>query len=613
MFARVRNALYSVVGSLEPNPALGEVTISADLNVSPSKPVQNGPSAQDAHAHKQPQSRHGHHHNSHHRFPYTRPHFLQLNTDDEIQVSADHLVRPILVPRDIAQLPWFAGYAETINAGKSLRNEDQARIHVGYLPLPNTGEPQETGDASTHSMPYYYFGLFDGHAGAGAAVAAADQLHRIVHEKLYDIAHLLVPECYPQPLEDGNTAPMWFPERQVSPVSLVIGALESAFYEMDQMIGKERQRSKLSGGCTALAALFILGKVFVANAGDSRAIFCLGQHAIPLSNDFTPETESQRIRHLAAQHPELLGGDYTHLEYERRPTRKDLGHRLLYRDSYMTGWAYKVVSPEDLRFPVVYGEGKRSRVLATIGVTRGFGDHDLKAQSSNIAVKPFLSSQPEVRVWDLVATLADEGGQMEGEEDVLVMGTDGLWDVTSNDKAAEVVQRSLRHFYPCQAQRYKCRYVMAAQDLVLQSRGAFQERGWRTKEGKSATIDDISVFVIPLRPYRDEYLQWKAQRFGGVPEEATSAEEISITATDYVIDSSGASDSTVVHNSSGVLDSGDGIGSTAVNNSSGVVNSGIDSSGASEARPVSSNGVGDSEFGKGGGAVTTSEEMPLDP
>lgn len=52
---------------------------------------------------------------------------FQLFTDDEIQVTADHLVRPIMVPRDVHILPWFAGYAEAINAGKSLRNEDQVR------------------------------------------------------------------------------------------------------------------------------------------------------------------------------------------------------------------------------------------------------------------------------------------------------------------------------------------------------------------------------------------------------------------------------------------------------------------------------------------------------
>ena len=42
-------------------------------------------------------------------------------------------MRPIMVPRDVHILPWFAGYAEAINAGKSLRNEDQAAFHRGVL------------------------------------------------------------------------------------------------------------------------------------------------------------------------------------------------------------------------------------------------------------------------------------------------------------------------------------------------------------------------------------------------------------------------------------------------------------------------------------------------
>ena len=34
--------------------------------------------------------------------------------------------------------------------------------------------------------------------------------------------------------------------------------------------------------------------------------------------------------------------------------------------------------------------------MATIGVTRGLGDHDLKVHDSNIYIKPFLSPAPEV-------------------------------------------------------------------------------------------------------------------------------------------------------------------------------------------------------------------------
>jgi serine/threonine protein phosphatase PrpC len=74
-------------------------------------------------------------------------------------------------------------------------------------------------------------------------------------------------------------------------------------------------------------------------------------------------------------------------------------------------------------------------LLATIGVTRGFGDHDLRAQSQNgpIYIKPFLSPQPEVRVLDIE-------NESIGESDVLVMATDGLWDVVTNERVAEIVE-----------------------------------------------------------------------------------------------------------------------------------------------------------------------------
>lgn len=61
--------------------------------------------------------------------------------------------------------------------------------------------------------------------------------------------------------------------------------------------------------------------------------------------------------------PELLGSDFTHLEFIRRPVRKDLGKKLLYRDAYMSGWSYKTVTMDDLKFPLVYGEGKRVSIL----------------------------------------------------------------------------------------------------------------------------------------------------------------------------------------------------------------------------------------------------------
>ena len=46
------------------------------------------------------------------KFPYTRPAFLRLASDDEVQVAGDRSIRPIMVPRDIGCMPWMSGYAE---------------------------------------------------------------------------------------------------------------------------------------------------------------------------------------------------------------------------------------------------------------------------------------------------------------------------------------------------------------------------------------------------------------------------------------------------------------------------------------------------------------------
>lgn len=481
MLNRFKNALFTAVGGLDGTQANKE-----DDNSNDNRLMQ--------------------------KFPYTRPDFLQFATEEEMLVSADHSIRPIIVPRDVTKLPWKSGYAETINAGKSVRNEDQAVVHVGLLRRmcneQNDVISNDTEDPC-QSLPYVYFAVFDGHAGAGASVAASNTLHHIIQERLTSVIDLLLPSCSvdSNKQQQNRTHNNWFPEKEISPESLIVGALESAFWDMDLLIEQDRLKYRMIGGCTALVALFILGKLYVSNAGDSRAVICRGEKAIPMSHDFTPETERQRIRNLALQKPELLGGEYTALEFCRHPIRKDIGKKLLYRETYMTGWVYKTITPEDLRFPLVYGDGKRSRVLATIGVTRGFGDHDLKAQNSNLNIKPFLTPQPEVCIYNI------ENEELSAD-DVLVLGTDGLWDITTNEKAAEIVQKTLDHFCSSDDSRYRYRYASTAQDLVMHSRGKLRERNWRTVNGTPATIDDITVFVIPLLPYKEDYNHWlEARRF----------------------------------------------------------------------------------------------------
>ncbi|KAL1276025.1 hypothetical protein QQF64_035648 [Cirrhinus molitorella] len=77
-----------------------------------------------------------------------------------------------------------------------------------------------------------------------------------------------------------------------------------------------------------------------------------------------------------------------------------------------------------------------------------------------------------------------------GADDVLVMGTDGLWDVLSNEEVVETVTSFLVNCDPDDLHRY----TMAAQDLVMRARGVL-----RIRAGESAMIDlalgMISLFI----------------------------------------------------------------------------------------------------------------------
>lgn len=328
MLGRFRSALYNAIGTLDattesgaPIPGSGG-TLPAGEGGRRASP-ETGPKV---------------------KYPYQRPVFLQLFTDDEIQVTADHAVRPIMVPRDIAILPWFTGYAEAINAGKSLRNEDQAAFHRGVLrtrdlpddeiPVPSTAEARLEQERNHFEIPYVYFGIFDGHAGSGCAVAAANDLHQIVHKRLMGVLLHLVQQMrgYGASSAGGQGHHAWYvPHRDITVESMVIGALEAAFWDADRQIGEDKRRFKMLGGCTVLVSVFILGKLYVANAGDSRGVLCRDQAAYPMSFDFTPVTERQRLQQLGYLKPHLMGHEYTHLDFCRRPLRKDLGSRMLYR------------------------------------------------------------------------------------------------------------------------------------------------------------------------------------------------------------------------------------------------------------------------------------------
>jgi len=98
----------------------------------------------------------------------------------------------------------------------------------------------------------------------------------------------------------------------------------------------------------------------------------------------------------------------------------------------------------------------------------------------------------------------------------------------------------------------KYRHITIAQDLVMAARGKLVDRNWKrtvnplntpplnttttssssssqtnggTVEILPATIDDISVFVIPILSYKEEYAAWKAEKLAKSQQSTTSTSQ----------------------------------------------------------------------------------------
>ncbi|KAF6164926.1 hypothetical protein GIB67_021422 [Kingdonia uniflora] len=268
----------------------------------------------------------------------------------------------------------------------------------------------------------HLFGIFDGHRGAAAAEFSARAL------------------------------PGFF-QTLVSTRSPSI-ALSEAFVKTDVAFRNELvSQRKLKGairkdlhpGCTAVTALIVKNKLFVANAGDCRTILCHGGNSVALSED-----------HVASR-----------LEERDRVTKA--GGQVKWQvDTWRVG-------------------------SAALQVTRSIGDDDLK---------PFVTAEPEIT--ETTLTSEDEyllmflrremfilivvviQGKLEADIDKLmnlscvvvggqVMASDGLWDVMSNEEVVSIIRDTVKEPGMC-------------------------SKRLATEAAERGSKDNITVIVVFLRP-----------------------------------------------------------------------------------------------------------------
>ena len=134
------------------------------------------------------------------------------------------------------------------------------------------------------------------------------------------------------------------------------------FQQIDKDILEKLENRKQQGGSTALCALIRDQKVFIANAGDSKAIVVKKDGAIDLTKEHRASNQEEQLR------VENMGG-----------------------------------------FVIVHKS--RYLVQGSLQITRSIGDQKYKQ---------FISCEPDIVEYSF-----------SKDDLVLVMGSDGFWDVTS--------------------------------------------------------------------------------------------------------------------------------------------------------------------------------------
>lgn len=313
----------------------------------------------------------------------------------------------------------------------------------------------EAGESET-SSPWALFGVFDGHGGKLAAEYTAAYLLPMLHSSLMHHGHSGIAESLPlPPVDTGTDSP---------PQANVTECFQKTFQNLDDEFIEEIARpDQLPDGSTALVAGVYYRsaplrtdteegrpakgtfQLVVANLGDCRAILIRpGRPAAARAPGMLPEPTDVGA---SPPSPSVITLSVDHKPHD--PVER------LYIESHPGGF---ITQPR--RGP--------SRVLGVLATSRAIGDMQLK---------PYVRNRPDVRIVDLddwhetkaqphtperdldsedsashadsdrcpfeaAASLSDsqcDFGLASGvlASDLLLLASDGFWDVFTNEEAAE--------------------------------------------------------------------------------------------------------------------------------------------------------------------------------
>ena len=178
-------------------------------------------------------------------------------------------------------------------------------------------------------------------------------------------------------------------------------------------------------GATAIVAILEGNTLTVANAGDSRAVLCRNGQAAPLSNDHKPLNVVEHGRITNA------GG-----------------------------------------FVNTFG-----RINGNLNLSRSLGDFKYKQNPNLLPSEQIITAEPEIRTIEI----------QEENDELLILGCDGIWDCLSNQACVDFVKSRLEK-------------NMSLREIGCELVDSIVSENPRVTQGIGG--DNMTIVIVDLQPHK---------------------------------------------------------------------------------------------------------------
>ncbi|KAH7572239.1 hypothetical protein JRO89_XS04G0224800 [Xanthoceras sorbifolium] len=279
------------------------------------------------------------------------------------------------------------GFTSVIGRRKEM--EDAVAIRPGFMSrmCDHLGGCTAPGSrTSTEISPVHFFGVYDGHGGSQVAKFCAERMHEVIAEE------------WGREAIDGSE---WQRRWEV--------AFSSGFKRADNEVLTESVAPEMVGSTAAVVVLSGC-QIITSNCGDSRAVLCRGTETIPLTVDQKPDRVDELMR----------------IEGEGGKVINWNGARVfgVLAMSRAIGFLSSLILNSQIVSDFLNGT---SNVLHHVVLNAQW------LHSGDRYLRPWIIPVPEITFM----TRTDE-------DECLILASDGLWDVMTNEEVGEVARRLLR-------------------------------------------------------------------------------------------------------------------------------------------------------------------------